>query len=51
MTEYIKLRAKQKSTWLGISAMIAAFATSGGVFSPEVIIAGLTALGLIDVNA
>lgn len=47
---YLKVRLSQGSTWAGISAVIAAFATSGGTLTPEVLTTGLTALGLLHVN-
>lgn len=51
ISEYFTKRLKQKSTWLGFSAIIAALAVSGGVVTPDVVVAGLTAVGLIDVDA
>lgn len=49
--EYLKTRMVQKSTWLGLSAIIASLAVSGGTITPEVVVSALTAIGLIDVNA
>lgn len=48
--EYFKKRIVQKSTWLGLSAIVAALAVSGGAVTPDLVVSCLTAVGLIDVN-
>lgn len=51
MSDYLKKRLTQRTTWLGIGALITAAATSGGVISADLFITVLTAFGLIDANA
>lgn len=51
LSEYLKKRMAQKSTWLGLSAIIASLAVSGGTITPDVVVSGLTAIGLVDVDA